>query len=71
MRRALEALVVVAAGVAGVLMLAGAFWFIDNVLGYEPDTLIQSLLTLVGLVAGSSFGALYVKRSRANGEQKP
>ena len=71
MRRAFEALVVVAAGVAGVVLLAAAFWFIDNVLGYEPDALVQSLLAIVGLVAGSSFGALYVKRGRANGEQKP
>jgi hypothetical protein len=68
MRRSLEILVVIATGVAGVLLLASAFWFIDNVLGYEPDALIQTLLAIVGLVAGSSFGALYVKGQRANGD---
>ena len=59
----------VATGAAGVLLLAGTFWFIENVLGYEPDALIQSILAIVGLVAGSSFGALYVKGQRSNGEE--
>jgi thiol:disulfide interchange protein len=68
MRRSIEALVVVATGVLGILMLAVAFWFIENVLGYEPDALIQTLLALVGLIAGSSFGALYVRQQRSNGD---
>ena len=68
MRRSLEALVVVAAGVAGILLLAAAYWVIDNLFGYEPDALIQSVLAIVGLVAGSSFGALYVRQQRHNGD---
>lgn len=68
MRRSIEALVVVATGVLGLLMLAGAFWFIENVLGYEPDALVQSILAIAGLVAGSSFGALYVRQQRGNGD---
>lgn len=69
MRRSLEALVVIATGVAGLLLLAGGYWFIENVLGYEPNELIKSLLALTGLVAGSSFGALYVKGKRPDSDE--
>lgn len=71
MRRSLEALVVVATGAAGLLILAGSFWFIENVLNYEPDALVQSLLAITGLIAGSGFGALYVRGQRQDGDSGP